>query len=207
MDALQIFAVGVTLGHACLLAGVYFSSSIHTDAFVSTEIHSMVFFRVVLSCVVIIEAALCGGYIYNFYHAAPHRLTWLATALILAAVAAWCLVASYPTDRPEHLAGAVCFIVFTAAYALFFISKSARARPALYSLWSLSIADAGAFAAVYFAGLYREAAALEWAAFTLDAITLCLFFAVNPQDEAPQSKRAAQTAEYALPLLHPSAYT
>ena len=205
MHPMQLFATGIALSHACLLAGVYFSSSIHTDAFVSTEIHSVILFRVALTFIVLVEAAICSAYIYAFYKNYPET-TSTAAGFVVAAIAGWGLVASFPTSTTEHMAGAITFIAATAAYSLFFISKSEAWRPWLYAMWGASIAAAVAFAALYFAKLYEAAAALEWAAFTLDAITLCLFFTVNPPKEEKEGPAQA-SVEYALPLLHPSAYS
>ncbi len=191
-------SVGVALAHASLLAGVYFSSSIHTSAFVSTELGSLLYFRLTLTALVTAEAGISTVYILNLYSHAPQSAT-AAVSLVAAAVAGWAVLASYPSDRPEHMGGAVAFIAATAGYTIFFIAKSSRLRPALYSLWTLSVAEAGAFAGLYFAGLYEPAAALEWAAFTLSAVTLGLFFAVNPHIQ--QDRRPGTAAEAALPLL------
>jgi hypothetical protein len=205
MQPLQLFAVGISLSHASLLAGIYFSSSIHSSAFVSTEIDSLVWFRVALTFIVLVEASLCAAYIYTF-HRDSEAKTSTAAAFVVAAIAGWGLLTSYPTNTAVHMAGAIAFIAATAAYSLFFISKSEAWRPWLYAMWGASIAAAFSFAALYFAKLYEAAAALEWAAFTLDAITLCLFFAVNPPKEEKEGPAQA-SVEYALPLLHPSAYS
>lgn len=203
MDPLQLFSVGIALAHACLLAGVYFSSSVHTDAFVSTEIHSLLFFRVTLTCLVFLEAILCAAYIFSFHQdSAPRSVT--AAAFVASAVAGWAVLACYPSDRAEHAAGAAVFIAATAAYSLFFITKSARFKSLLYALWAASTATAGAFAGLYAANIHDAAAACEWAAFTLDAITLCLFFAENPPEQ--DKKRLGQTAECAIPLLDPAVF-
>jgi hypothetical protein len=206
MDALQVFAVGVALGHACLLAGVYFSSSVYTDAFVSTEIHSLLFFRASLSCIVLLEAVLCAAYIFSFHQESRAR-SLTAAFFVAGAVAGWALLACYPTDRAEHAAGAAAFIACTAVYSLFFITKSQKFRQALLAMWALSTATAGAFAGLYLAQAYEAAAASEWAAFTLDAITLCLFFAANPPENQRENARGAREgAEFAMPLLDPAVF-
>lgn len=204
MDPLQLLAAGVALAHACLLAGVYLSSSIRTNAFVSTELNSMQYFRAALTAVVTLEATLCACYIYNYQKQSKPNTT-AAFAFVAAALAGWALLSSYQETSAEHLAGAAAFIASTAAYSLFFISKASAYRPALYALWALSVAASLAFAALYAAALYDPAADAEWAAFTLHAITLLLFFAGNP----PEQKRAVVMAsEAAVPLLflHPSAF-
>jgi hypothetical protein len=209
MDPLQLFSVGIALAHACLLAGVYFSSSVHTDAFVSTEIHSLLFFRVTLTCLVFLEAILCAAYIFSFHQdSAPRSIT--AAAFVATAVAGWAVLACYPTSQAEHAAGAILFIVGSAASALFFITKAAHYRSLLYACWASSIATAGAFGGLYAVQIYDAAAACEWAAFTLDAITLCLFFAGNPPEGQNKNERKLknlrQAAECAMPLLDPAVF-
>jgi len=145
MDPLQLFAVGLTLAHISLLAGVYFASAITTDAFVSTEIHSLLYFRVGLSVIVVVEAGLA---VYDTYklHRGDVGNTASASAFIAAAIVGWAILASYPADDAEHAIGAVIFISATAVYSVFFISKSAKWRTPLYALWALSVASAIAFA-------------------------------------------------------------
>lgn len=201
MQSTQLLAVGVSLAHACLLAGVYFSSSVHTNAFVSTELHNLLFFRAALTAVVGTEAAICAAYIYQYQRASQPNTT-AAFAFVAAAVAGWAVLATYQEDTTEHLVGAAVFIVATACYSLFFITKSQHARPFLYTLWALTVATAIAFAALYIAALYDPAADAEWAAFTLNAVTLCLFFSENPAEEAQAVKARQSAAELARPLLY-----
>ncbi len=206
MQPLQLLSAGIALAHACLLAGVYFATSVHTDAFVSTQIHAAASFRVALTLLVLAETGLCSAYAY-YLHRDSQGATAAAAVLVAGSVAGWCLVASFPTDRAEHGAGAALFIAATGGYSWFFIAGSEKWRPALYFLWASAAAAAAAFGALYLAQLYQWAAALEWAAFTLAAITLCLFFLANP----PEKLRGAQQRrtpppESAMPLLHPSAF-
>lgn len=182
MDPFQLFACAVSLAHACLLAGVFFASSVYSRAYVSTEIHALLAFRVGLTLIVLAEAALSAAYICmqgGSQARVASGVGWIAAAL-----AGWSLVASFDTTHTEHLAGAVVFIAATAVYSYYFIQRSAALRAWLYALWGATIALAVAFAALYFTADYENAARLEWAAFSLDAITLFLFFAENPPAEA-----------------------
>jgi len=178
MDPLYVLALTVGLTHSALLTVVYFSSSMHTQAYVSTEIHAHVFFRALLTVIVFAEAAMGVAYVFQQGGGALRR--YAALALALTAMAGWALVASYPSDTREHLAGAATFIAATACYSLLFVSRSLALRPVLYTLWAAAVAASVAFGALYWRELYAEAATLEWVAFLLDAVTLLLFYYANP---------------------------
>jgi len=201
MDPFQIFALGVTLSHLALLAGVFFGSSLRTHAYVSTEVHSMAFFRTFLTLMVLSEAVFCGTYIY-IQSGSPSRVS-SGVVFVCLSVVGWILVASFNTDKIEHFLGAVLFIAATAAYSFYFIDRARSLRPYLYFLWSLSCAVAISFGAVYFAGYYSEAAVLEWTAFMLDAATLFIFFYANPPSSFdPQGKLRANVDHLSL-LIQP----
>lgn len=186
MQPIQLFALGVTIAHACLLAGVFFGSSLQTHAYVSTEVHALLFFKTFLTVIVITEAAFCGAYIYDQGGSAARVAS--GEVFVALSVIGWAILASFPTETAEHLAGAVIFISSTAAYGLYFVQAAQRARPALYTLWTLAALSAAAFGSLYFAKLYPEAAALEWAAFTLDALTLATFFFFNAPSDLARSE-------------------
>jgi len=178
MDPFQIFAMGITLAHLALLAGVFFGSSLRTHAYVSTEVHGMIFFRTFLTLIVLTETVLCATYIYVQSGPALRVSTGVTFAGL--SVIGWALVASFPTQTTEHLAGAVLFTASTALYSIYFIEKAKSLKVLLYGLWATSSAAAIAFCVLYFVQFYNDAAILEWTAFMLDAATLFIFFYSNP---------------------------
>lgn len=193
--------MGITLAHACLLTGVFFATSLHSHAYVSTEVHSLLFFRMFLTVIVLCEAILSATYIY--IQGGSLARTASGEAFVAFAIAGWTLVASYPTETTEHLAGAFVFITCTALYSLYFIQRAISLKPWLYAMWTLNALLAIAFLVLYFIKLYDTAAILEWAAFTLDAITLFLFFTANPPSKFPTPKRLSREADFIMPLLDP----
>jgi len=200
MEPFQLFATGVALGHACLLAGVYFGSSVGTHAFVSTEIHSMAFFQVLLSAVVVMEHVFCATYIYVQGGTTARQLTGIAA--VSTATVGWCVLAAFPTEHPAHIVGAIIFIAATSVYSFMFISKLSRHKAWFYIGGGITLAAALVFAGLYFAQKYYEAAAIEWLAFFLDAILLTAFFALNSTAQYP-TRKIQQRAEFIMPLLEP----
>lgn len=201
MDPFQIFALGVTLSHLALLAGVFFGSSLRTHAYVSTEVHSMVFFRTFLTLMVFTEAVFCGSYIY-IQSGSAFRVS-SGVVFVGLSIIGWILVASFNTDKAEHFVGAVMFIASTAAYSFYFIDKARYFRPYMYFLWSASCAVAICFGGVYFAGYYNEAAILEWTAFMLDAATLFIFFLTNPPSSLDPMGRLKANVDHLSLLIQP----
>jgi hypothetical protein len=201
MDPFQIFAMGVTLAHLALLAGVFFGSSMRTHAYVSTEIHSMAAFRTFLSLLVLTEAVLCGTYIYVQGGSALRVASGLT--FVGLSVLGWILVASFSTEKAEHFVGAVFFIASTSIYSFYFIDRARSLRPYLFFLWAVSTAVALAFCATYFSQLYYEAAALEWTAFMLDAATLFIFFYANPPSSLNPGGRQGDGDDHMALLLQP----
>ena len=201
MDPFQIFALGITLAHLCLLAGVFFGSSLRTHAYVSTEIHSMVTFRTFLTLMVLSEAIFCGTYIYIQSGTAVRVAS--GVTFVGLSVIGWTLVASFRTETPEHLAGAAIFTASTALYSFYFIQKSRSLKAALYTLWAVSSSAAIAFCALYFSQLYNEAAILEWTAFMLDAATLFIFFYANPPSALDPQGRLGASEDVVALLMQP----
>lgn len=179
-DPLQITAVVTTVAHLGLLAGVFFSSAIHTSAFVSTEIHSALFFKVLLTIAVLTEAVISMTYICLIQQAVGEIVGLVASLLVLAATAGWALLATYPVYQREHEIGAVMFVVTTALYAFYFIAHAKRGRVCAIFMWTASSALACAFGSLYYGYFYDDAALVEWACFSLYALTLLLFFTLNP---------------------------
>lgn len=179
-DPLQITAVLTTVAHLALLAGVFFGSAIQTSAFVSTEIHSALFFKILLTIAVLTEAVVSMTYICLIQRAAGEVVGLVASVLVLAATAGWALLATYPVYQREHEIGAGMFIVTTALYAFYFIVHAKRGRFCAIFMWTASSALACAFGSLYYGYFYDEAALVEWACFSLYALTLLLFFSLNP---------------------------
>lgn len=207
MELLYGLALTVGLTHLALLTGVYFSSSMHTQAYVSTEIHAHAFFKALLTIIVFVEAAMGVAYVSQQGSGALRR--YAALALALTAMVGWALVASYPSDTQQHLAGAATFIAATACYSFLFIARSLALRTLLYTLWIAAVAAAVSFGALYWRRLYAEAATLEWVAFLLDAITLLLFYYANPPaalESHTQSSFATHQRDWQEkgPLLRPN---
>lgn len=179
-EPLQITAVVTTVSHLALLAGVFFTSAIQTKAYVSTEIHSALFFKILLTLAVLTEAVVSMTYICLIQHAVGEIVGLIASVLVLAATAGWAILATYPVYQPEHEIGAAMFIVTTALYAFYFIFHARRGRVCAIFMWTASTALACAFGSLYYGYFYDEAALVEWACFSLYALTLLLFFAMNP---------------------------
>lgn len=206
MDCLLVSTLTLALTHVVLLAVVFFGTSLPTHAFVSTEIHAQVFFRVLLTVIVYIEAAV--GVTYIFVQGQGPLRRFAAVALAAVAMGGWALVASFPTENPAHLAGAATFIATTAAYSLLFIARSLALKCVLYAMWALTVAAAVAFGGLYWSEHYAEAAVLEWVAFLADAFTLLLFYYVNPPTEVESHTNdlyATHPRDWQIekPLLHP----
>jgi len=198
MRCLRATAIAVTLAHSALLASVFFSSSLDSGAYVSTEIHSRLYFSVLLTALVLLEAALGSAYAF----ASPHstRETKVVTAAsLVAAAAGWATLASTPESNSYHTAGAAVFVAATSLYCLLFIADSSHAKALLLILWTASTCTAIAFAGLHFAAYYSEAAIAEWAAFLAYAVTLCAFFSLNPAP-APTSD-TQRGPESTRPLL------
>ena len=204
MDLIQSIAILITLFHFVLLISIFAATSVHTDAFVSTEIHASLWFRLALSLIVLCEAALCVAYVRE--QGGVNIWFCSAVALAAAAVGGWTLVVAFPVDKAAHVAGAVAFIAATACYSAIFIDRSLRFRTLLYAMWALSITAATAFAILYFCGIYADAAALEWTSFILEAATLLLFFASNPPEEIHTHTilfSSGEDREWRAPVLYP----
>lgn len=209
MEPLQVTAVVIALAHTALLASVYFTTSMATHAYVSTEIEGQIFFRTLLTCIVVFEHIVCATYLCLFNQNLNARLA-VSLVSVCAASVGWSLLASHPTENPVHLIGAIIFIAATSVYSLLLILKTRRFRAFFLTCGALALASALAFAGLYFAQSYTTAATFEWIAFMLNAVLLGLFFAVNTaSDAAMQQKNAAhavpQQAEFIMPLLHPTA--
>ncbi len=198
MHCLRATAIAVTLAHSALLASVFFSSSLDSGAYVSTEIHSRLYFSVLLTALVLLEAALGSAYAF----ASPHstRETKVVTAVsLLAAAAGWATLASTPESSPFHTAGAAVFIAATSMCSLLFIADATHAKPCLLIAWTASTCTAITFAVLHFAQQYSEAAIAEWAAFLSFAVTFLAFFSLNPAP-APTSD-TQRGPESTRPLL------
>jgi len=200
MDPFQLFAAGVALGHAFLLAGVYFGSSIGTHAFVSTEVHGMLFFKILLSSVVVLEHAFCATYIYIQGGSELRQAFGLLS--VAAATTGWCVLAAFPTEDAAHMVGAVIFIAATGVYSFLFISKASLFRLLFYLSGATTLAAALIFVGFYFGQMYYEAAAAEWLAFFLNALLLTGFFLTNGPNQFPTRKLQSR-AEFIVPLLEP----
>lgn len=203
METTQLLAVAVTALHLALLASVYFSSSIYSGAYVSTEIHGSPYFAVCLTLLVLSEAVLGASYVVA--SDTIHRPTKLAAAAGLAlAAAGWITLVSTRESTTEHAAGTAVYVAATSFYSLLFIVHAAALRTLLLCLWTLFSLLALAFASLHFGGFYPEAAAAEWAAFLAYAAALLAFFAANPPSGLQHKGKAAQIVhapESAVPLL------
>ena len=202
MDPFQIFAMGITLAHLALLAGVFFGSSLRTHAYVSTEVHGMVFFRTFLTLIVLTETVLCATYIY--IQSGPALRVASGVTFVGLSVIGWIMVASFPTETTEHLAGAILFAASTAVYSFYFIERAKSLQAVLYTLWAVSSATVVAFGTFYFVQLYDDAAILEWTAFMLDAATLFIFFYANPPSSLdPQGRLRGKSDDVVSLLIRP----
>lgn len=181
MHAASACASALALAHAALLAAVFFASSLATHAFVSTEIHALLFFRVCLTVLVFLELLAAGFFLFRRY---PPCYAGLAISAVCLAGGGWAMVVAVPTESAVHFAGAILFIAATACYALPLLLGSRHARLCLVLSGTLTLAAAVSFAGLYFAQLYKEAAYAEWAAFTANAILLSLYFALNEPEPA-----------------------
>jgi hypothetical protein len=179
-DPLQIVAVATAVGHLALLAGVFFSSAIQTRAYVSTEIHSALFFKVLLTLVVLTEGVVSMTYICVIQHALGETLGLLASLLVLAATAGWAILATFAVYEQEHEVGAAIYIVTTSLYSFYFMVHAKRGKVVGIIFWTASTALACAFGSLYYGYFYDEAALVEWACFSLYALTLLIFFSLNP---------------------------
>lgn len=210
MEPLQVIAVVIALAHTALLTSVYFSTSMATHAYVSTEIEGQIFFRTLLTCIVVFEHIVCATYLCLFNQFSNARLV-LSLLSVCTASAGWSLLASHATENPVHLIGAVIFIASTSVYSLLLILQTRKFKPFFLVCGALALASALAFAGLYFAQNYALAATFEWLAFVLNAILLGLFFTINKAADAAalHTKGSAlpvpQQAEFIMPLLHPKA--
>lgn len=198
MHVLQLLALGVALAHAGLLAGVYFDSSIKSHAFVSTEVHGAVFFRTLLTCIIVFEHLACACYLY-LQAGSSLRIAAAVTAVCLA-TAGWLVLASFPSEETWHFLGAGLFIAATALYSFLLIARAQRLRGLLFFAGACTLSLALGFLILYFLAEYQAAATLEWVAFLLDAALLCVFFACNPPEPPPQ-KKIPQHTEVTMPLI------
>jgi hypothetical protein len=196
---LQVFAVAATCLHLALLIFIYFTESMASGAYVSTELGSNPFFAACLTILVITEAALGGAYTMVSRDTLAFTKV-AAVALLFAAVAAWGCLAVYPESSQQHAASAAVYIATTAVYSLAFIAHAGALRVALVIAWTCSTVLAVAFGGLYFASEYRTAGYLEWAAFVFYAATLLAYYAFNPPDDTRRHERKPESAR---PLLGP----
>jgi hypothetical protein len=209
MEPLQVIAVVIALAHTALLTSVYFSTSMATHAYVSTEIEGQIFFRTLLTCIVVFEHIVCATYLCLFNQFSNARLA-ISMLSVCAASAGWSLLASHPTENPVHLIGAIIFIASTSIYSLLLILQTRKFKPWFLACGALALGSALAFAGLYFAQNYALAATFEWLAFVLDAVLLGLFFTINKAADAAalhtkSTLPVPQQAEFIMPLLHPRA--
>ena len=197
MRCLRATAITVTLAHAALLASVFFSSSMASGAYVSTEIQSRTYFSVLLTATVLIEASLGAAYAFAS-NSAPQE-TKVVTAVCLAAAAGgWAALSSIPESNIFHTAAAGIYVTATSLYTLLFIADAEHAKPYLLIMWTASACTALAFAALHFTDQFEIAAIAEWAAFLAYAITLCAFFSLNPAPTG-ETQRVPDSAKPLLP--------
>ena len=191
MHGVRALAAAVSLAHAGLLAGVFFSTSIKTHVFVSTELSGLLFFRVCNTCFVLLELLSAAYYL----HAGLQGSQWLYAALsaALAAAVGWVLLVCSPVDQAAHMGGAGVFIAGTVGYSVpLFMQAGGWLRVALYALGGGGVVAALVYVALYFAGLYGEAAAAEWAAFMTHAVLLLSFFSANDPEPKEEGKAKGQ---------------
>lgn len=188
MHGVQVLAAVVAMTHTGLLMGVYFSSSIKTHVFVSTELNGLLFFRVCNTAFVLFELFSVAFYLYESL-----RGQWLYAALtsVLTAAVGWILLVCSPSDQGAHFAGAGVFIAGTVGYSVpLFLQVAGWQRIAFYFIGAGALVAAIIYVALYFAGLYHEAAASEWVAFITHAFLLFLFFSSNnPKSTAKGGER------------------
>ena len=201
MQPLQATAACTAGIHLALLIYAYIDSeSPGSGAYVSTHLDSSQFFKVSLTLVVIVEQI--AGATYAFVDPRqPETLKPFVFLSLAFATTGWFLLASFPEHAPEHLAGTAVYITFTSLYSLFFIFAARALKPLLLVLWALFTLSALAFASLHFAALYTEAAPFEWAAFTLYATTLLVFFVANPPPDPDSGSPADDKPESTHPLL------
>jgi len=200
MHCLRATAIAATLAHVALLCSVLFSSSVTSGAYVSTEIHSRLYFSVGLTCLVLTEAVLGAAYVFASPGAHTPAKTACAVALASAA-AGWAALSAYKESTVEHTAGAAVYIAATSLYSLLFIIDSSHCRWVLVTMWVASTVTAITFASLHFTENYAEAAAAEWAAFLAYALTLCAFFSANPEPSVGKPMPTVRMPESARPLL------
>ena len=189
MEPIQIIALITTVAHVGLLTGVYVADTGQThhwqndDAFVSTSLDRLIFFKICLTMIVVFEAHICATYIYFSHPPLPCYHLSIAVVAILVALAGWTTVACTHMGEPAHQAGTVLFLLGSATYSAFLLSGCRRWGRLYALLWTLVAACAVAFVATNLAQNYPVAAFLEWLAFALQGLVLVIYFYDNPLKE------------------------
>jgi hypothetical protein len=200
MHATQLFAISVSLAHVCLLAGVYLSAGgAQSQMFVSDMLDDQVYFKVLLTLVVVVETITCAAYIYILARPLSFPTASLTVLCLIGSIGGWTSLACTHIGDPIHQAGTIAFLIGTAGNNAVLVSHATRYTWVYILLWIAVLACSVIFLATNYTQQYKTSALTEWISFILQGTSLTIYFFDNP----PQQRRetAVVGAEAARPLL------
>ena len=189
MEPIQLLALGTTLVHIGLLLGVYLSDTNPThnwqndDAFVSTALDRLIYFKVSLTMIVVFESLICAIHVFFSHPPLSCYSSTIAILCFLVSLSGWTTVACTHMGEPSHQAGTLLFLLGSAGYSAFLLHSARRWKKLYLSLWIAVTVCAITFIALNAAHNYPLAALFEWVAFILQGLTLAIYFYDNPLKE------------------------
>jgi hypothetical protein len=189
MEPIQVLALGTTLVHIGLLLGVYLSDTSpqhnwqNDDAFVSTALDRLLYFKISLTMVIVFENLTCAVYVFFSHPPLSCYSATIAVLCFLVSLAGWTTVACTHMSEPSHHAGTIMFLLGSAGYSAFLLYSARRWKQLYIALWLAVTVCAVAFISLNAAQNYPLAALFEWVAFVLQGTALAIYFYDNPLKE------------------------
>lgn len=189
MEPIQLLALGTTLVHIGLLLGVYLSDTNPThnwqndDAFVSTALDRLIYFKVSLTMIIVFESLICAVHVFFSHPPLSCYSSVVAILCFLVSLAGWTTVACTHMGEPSHQVGTILFLLGSAGYSAFLLHSARRWKKLYVALWLAVTVCVVVFIALYAAQNYPLAALFEWVAFILQGTALAVYFYDNPLKE------------------------